>query len=59
MSVSGGEAEGLKRQIGIGFAVPPELTDAAKASSHVVRTLIEAVRNTFRTVYFLPNVTLK
>lgn len=53
MSVSGGEAEGLKRQIGIGFAVPPELTDAAEASSHVVRTLIEAVRNTF--VYFAQN----
>lgn len=47
MSVSGTEAESIKRQVGVGFAVAPELQLAAEASSTLVRNLIEAVRNTF------------
>ena len=53
MNVAGPEAEALKRQIGIGFAVPPELTEAAEALSEVCRSLVEAIRNTF--VYYATN----
>lgn len=50
MSISIPEAEGLKREVGVGFTVPPELAVAAEAVSGASRTLIEAVRNTF--VYY-------
>jgi type IV pilus assembly protein PilM len=53
MNIAGSEAEGLKRQIGIGYAVPENLTDAAEALAAVSRNLIEAVRNTF--TYYLGN----
>jgi len=47
MTISANEAEALKRQIGVGYAVGPELQIAAEASSTLIRNLIEAVRNTF------------
>lgn len=53
MNISGMEAEALKRQIGIGYAVSPELQDASDALTDVTRNLIEAVRNTF--VYYAGN----
>lgn len=53
MNVSAMEAEALKRQIGIGYAVQPELQDASDALTDVTRNLIEAVRNTF--VYYAGN----
>lgn len=53
MGISAPEAENIKREVGIGFAVGPELAAAAEAISGVVRPLIEAVRNTF--VYYAGN----
>ena len=53
MNVSGPEAEGIKREVGIGFAVPTERMAAAEAIGNVVRPLVEAVRNTF--VYYASN----
>ena len=50
MGIAVQEAEGLKREVGIGFAVAPDLAGAAEAINGVVRPLIEAVRNTF--VYY-------
>lgn len=50
MGVTAREAEGIKRQIGLGFAVAPELEDAARAVSTVTTTLVESIRNTF--VYY-------
>lgn len=44
------EAEGIKRQVGIGFAVPDALKGAAEVVSHVTQQLIEAIRNTI--VYY-------
>lgn len=53
LGVSAQEAEGIKREVGIGFAVAPDLAGAAEAINGVVRPLIEAVRNTF--VYYAGN----
>ncbi len=53
LGVSVGEAEALKRQVGVGVAVPRELYQAAEAVMHVAQGLVEAVRNTF--VYFASN----
>lgn len=53
MKVSAGEAEALKREIGVGFASAPELAVGAAAIAEVTRTLVEAVRNTF--VYYAGN----
>jgi type IV pilus assembly protein PilM len=47
LNVSGTEAETLKRSIGVGFAVSPDLQEASDALATVTQTLIEAVRNTF------------
>lgn len=44
------EAEGIKRQIGVGYAVPEELRGAADVVGHVTQGLVEAVRNTL--VYY-------
>ena len=51
--VAAAEAEGVKREVGIGYAVGPERADAAEAISTVVRALVESVRNTF--VYYASN----
>lgn len=53
MGISAPEAEGLKRETGIGYAVAPDLAAAGEAINSVVRPLIEAVRNTF--VYYAGN----
>ncbi|MFI2752060.1 type IV pilus assembly protein PilM [Cellulomonas sp. P22] len=53
LGIAGAEAEVLKREIGVGYAVGPEQSAAAEAISEVSRTLIEAVRNTF--VYYSGN----
>lgn len=53
LGISAPEAEGVKREVGIGFSVPAERTAAAEAVGAVVRPLVEAVRNTF--VYYASN----
>jgi type IV pilus assembly protein PilM len=53
LGVSAAEAESIKREVGIGYAVGPERADAAEAVSTVVRALVESVRNTF--VYYSSN----
>ena len=53
LGVAAQEAEGFKREVGIGFAVGPDIAGAAEAINGVVRPLIEAVRNTF--VYYSGN----
>jgi type IV pilus assembly protein PilM len=50
MSVSPEIAEAMKRDVGIGYAVPPELEPARQAVYDVTTALIEAVRNTM--VYY-------
>ncbi len=50
MGITGAEAENAKRQIGVGFTVPPEVQAAAQAVGEVATSLIEAIRNTF--VYY-------
>ena len=47
------DAERLKREIGIGYAVPAEFKAAGEAIDLVTRPLVEAVRNTF--VYYQSN----
>ncbi|MCR6494604.1 type IV pilus assembly protein PilM [Cellulomonas sp. P24] len=44
------QAEGLKREIGVGYAVVPELEPAKEAINDVTGSLIEAIRNTL--VYY-------
>ncbi|MBN9374654.1 MAG: type IV pilus assembly protein PilM [Cellulomonas sp.] len=53
LNVAVPEAENLKREIGVGFSVPPDRQPAAEAIGAVVRTLVESVRNTF--VYYQSN----
>jgi type IV pilus assembly protein PilM len=50
LGIAPAEAENVKREIGIGYAVPPEWSAASEAVGEVVRSLVEAIRNTF--VYF-------
>jgi type IV pilus assembly protein PilM len=47
LRVSIAEADAAKRQIGVGFAAAPELSDAAEAIRTVTTSLVEAIRNTF------------
>jgi len=53
LGVAAAEAEHVKRVVGIGRPVGPDLADAGEAISTVVRPLMEAVRNTF--VYYASN----
>ena len=53
LGIAAAEAEAVKREVGIGYAVGPERADAAEAISTVVRALVESVRNTF--VYYSSN----
>ena len=53
LSISAQDAEGVKRQVGVGYGVAPELAGAAEAVGETVRPLVEAVRNTF--VYYAAN----
>lgn len=50
LGVTAAEAEGIKRQIGFGFSVAPELDEAARAVAGVTTSLVESIRNTF--VYY-------
>lgn len=53
LSIAAPDADRVKREVGVGFAVRPELAPAAEAVGSVVRNLVEAVRNTF--VYYQSN----
>ncbi|MBD8058757.1 type IV pilus assembly protein PilM [Cellulomonas sp. JH27-2] len=53
MGISAPDAEHLKREIGIGYAVPADRAEASDAISTIVRALVESVRNTF--VYYAQN----
>jgi type IV pilus assembly protein PilM len=53
LGISQQEAEHIKREVGVGFAVPGDRASASEAVANVVRTLVESVRNTF--VYFQSN----
>ena len=46
LKVTDTDAERIKRQVGVGQAVPPELLDASDAVGSAVQVLVEAVRNT-------------
>ncbi|WP_066588695.1 type IV pilus assembly protein PilM [Cellulomonas timonensis] len=53
LGISAAEAEALKREVGIGYAVGSDRTDAAEAIAGVARGLVESVRNTF--TYYTAN----
>lgn len=53
VGVSRGDAEGVKREVGIGFAVEPERVAVAERIATVTTALVEAVRNTL--VYYASN----
>jgi type IV pilus assembly protein PilM len=53
LGIAAAEAEQVKREVGIGYAVPPERQAAADAVAGPTRSLIESVRNTF--VYYQGN----
>jgi type IV pilus assembly protein PilM len=53
LGIAAAEAEQLKREIGIGYAVGADQGPAAEAISEVTRTLVESIRNTF--VYYSGN----
>ncbi|MCB2175882.1 MAG: type IV pilus assembly protein PilM [Actinomycetales bacterium] len=53
MRISAAEAEGLKRELGLGFQVAPEAQAGAAAIEEVTRGLVESIRNTF--VYYNGN----
>lgn len=44
------EAEGIKREVGVGMSVPAERAGVAQAVAEVAQNLVEAIRNTF--VYY-------
>lgn len=50
LGVATPEAEAIKREVGIGYAVDPARAPAAEAITSVVRALVESIRNTF--VYY-------
>jgi len=53
MRISSSEAEGLKRELGVGYQVAPEAQAGAAAIEEVTRALVESIRNTF--VYYNGN----
>lgn len=53
LGVTAADAEVIKREVGVGFAVGADRASAAEAVADVVRPLIEAIRNTF--VYYASN----
>jgi type IV pilus assembly protein PilM len=53
MGIALAEAEAVKRETGVGFVPPSGREVASDAISSVVRTLVEAIRNTF--VYYAGN----
>ncbi|ROS30690.1 type IV pilus assembly protein PilM [Cellulomonas sp. PhB150] len=53
LGISAGEAEQVKRSLGVGYAAPEGSEAAVEAISEVARTLVESIRNTF--VYYAGN----
>lgn len=53
LGVTSAEAEAIKRQVGVGLAVPPEMRLAADAIGRASQNLVEAIRNTL--VYYAAN----
>lgn len=53
MSVSVSDAEQIKREVGVGFAVAPEMATTAEAIRTVTSALIDSIRNTL--VYYASN----
>ncbi|HQY33849.1 type IV pilus assembly protein PilM [Actinotalea sp.] len=53
MNVSVSDAERIKRELGVGFQVAPEMTHVAESIYSVTSTLIDSVRNTL--VYYASN----
>lgn len=53
LGIAAPEAEMLKREVGVGFALPAERHAAGEIVGDVTRTLVEAIRNTF--VYYSGN----
>ena len=53
LGLAAGEAEAIKRQVGVGLAVPRKLEPAAEAVGRATRNLVEAIRNTL--VYYAGN----
>lgn len=47
LQVSAAEAEAIKREIGVGYAVSPDRAAGAAAVAEVSRALVDSVRNTF------------
>ncbi|MBX9245861.1 type IV pilus assembly protein PilM [Actinotalea ferrariae] len=50
LSIPNPEAEAIKRQVGVGYGVAPELRKAAEVVNHVTQGLVESIRNTL--VYY-------
>lgn len=53
MSASVSDAERIKREVGVGFAVAPELEAVAESIRGVTATLVDSIRNTL--VYYASN----
>lgn len=53
LRISSHEAEAIKRQVGVGYAVGSDLQPAAEVVNHVTQNLVEAIRNTI--VYYASN----
>jgi type IV pilus assembly protein PilM len=53
MNVAVVEADDIKRQVGVGFAVPRELEAAGDVINHVSQSMVESIRNTL--VYYASN----
>jgi len=53
LGISAGEAEQVKRNLGVGYAAPPGAESAVEAIAEAAGGLVESVRNTF--VYYAGN----
>lgn len=53
MNVAFAEADAIKRQVGVGFAVPREFEAASEVINHVSQNMVESIRNTL--VYYASN----
>lgn len=53
LNVAHAEADAIKRQVGVGFAVPRDFEAAAEVINHVSQGMVESIRNTL--VYYASN----
>lgn len=53
LNVAHAEADAIKRQVGVGFAVPREFEAAADVINHVSQGMVESIRNTL--VFYASN----